>query len=332
MPRLNVGISTLFDAIIPDHKSLHEFDEIDALLDWKRIEAHLSSVYCSKEGGASYPPIMMFRAILLQIWHNISDVQTEKMLSRDLLFRRFCGLSFTDSVPDHSTISRFRTQLNKHGLYDKIFSEVNRQLAENGAIVKVGEVSIVDASVIEAHQCRKKPGIKKENTQDPEAGWVVKTGTKGRKESTYGFKVHTNVDEDGFVKVTKVTAGNVHDSQKLEELLTGTEEEMYGDSAYAGKAISDKLDERGIKNKINRRAYRNKPLTEADDEYNSTMSSVRYVVERTFGAFKRHYGVGKTRFLGIAKVQDWITVISIAHNLKKAAAILFPKPQRAKCA
>lgn len=332
MPRLNVGTPTLFDAIIPDHKSLHEFDEIDALLDWKRIEAHLFCVYNSKEGGASYPPIMMFRAMLLQVWHNISDVQAEKMLSRDLLFRRFCGLSFTDSVPDHSTISRFRTQLNKDGLYDKIFSEVNCQLAEKGAIVKVGEVSIVDASVIEAHQCRKKAGVKKENTQDPEAGWAVKTGTKGRKESTYGFKVHTNVDEDGFVKVTKVTAGNVHDSQKLEELLTGTEEEMYGDSAYAGKAISDKLDERGIKNKINRRAYRNKPLTEADDEYNITMSSVRYVVERTFGAFKRHYGVGKTRFLGIAKVQDWITVISIAHNLKKAAAILFPKPQRAKCA
>ena len=332
MPRLNVGTSTLFDAIIPDHKSLHEFDEIDALLDWKRIEAHLSCVYNSKEGGASYPPIMMFRAMLLQVWHNISDVQAEKMLSRDLLFRRFCGLSFTDSIPDHSTISRFRTQLNKDGLYDKIFSEVNRQLSEKGAIVKVGEVSIVDASVIEAHQCRKKAGVKKENTQDSEAGWAVKTGTKGRKEITYGFKVHTNVDEDGFVKVTKVTAGNIHDSQKLEELLTGTEEEMYGDSAYAGKTISDKLDERGIKNKINRRAYRNKPLTESDDEYNSTMSSVRYVVERTFGAFKRHYGVGKTRFLGIAKVQDWITVISIAHNLKKGAAILFPKPQRTKCA
>jgi transposase, IS5 family len=332
MPRLNIGTPTLFDAIIPDHKSLHEFDEIDALLDWKRIEADLSWVYNSKEGGASYPPIMMFRAMLLQVWHNISDVQAEKMLSRDLLFRRFCGLSFTDSVPDHSTISRFRTQLNKDGLYDKIFYEVNRQLAEKGAIVKVGEVSIVDASVIEVHQYRKKTGVKRENTQDPEAGWAVKMGTKGRKESTYGFKVHANVDEDGFVKVTKVTAGNVHDSQKLEELLTGTEEEMYGDSAYAGKAISDKLNKRDIKNKINRRAYRNKPLTEADDEYNSTMSSVRYVVERTFGAFKRHYGVGKTRFLGITKVQGWITIVSIAHNLKKAVAILFPKPQRAKCA
>jgi IS5 family transposase len=332
MPRLTVGTSTLFDSMIPDHKSLHEFDEIDALLDWKRIEAHLSCVYGSKEGGASYPPIMMFRAMLLQVWHNISDVQTEKMLSRDLLFRRFCGLSLADSVPDHSTISRFRTELHKLVLYDKLFSEINQQLSEKGAIVKVGEVSIVDASVIEAHRVRKKPGVNTENTQDSEAGWSVKTGTKGRVESTYGFKAHTNVDEDGFVKVVKVTAGNVHDSQKLEDLLTGTEEEVYGDSAYAGKPIADKLDELGVKNKINRRAYRNKPLTEVDEEHNSTMSGVRYVVERTFGAFKRHYGAAKTRFLGIAKVQNWITVISIAHNLKKAAAILFPKLPRPNCA
>ncbi len=97
-------------------------------------------------------------------------------------------------------------------------------------------------------------------------------------------------------------------------------------------AISDKLGEGGIKNKINRRAYRNKPLTESDDEYNSTMSGVRYVVERTFGAFKRHYGVGKTRFLGIVKVQDWVHCNFDCSQSKKAAAILFPKQQRTKCA
>lgn len=328
MPHLSVGDKTLFDTIIFDHKSLHEFDEIEALLDWSRLEAHLSNVYNSKEGGASYPPMMMFRAMLLQAWHNLSDVQMEKMLSRDLLFRRFCILSLVDTIPDHSTISRFRTQLHNEGLYDKLLKEVNEQLSEKGAIVKIGEVSIVDATVIEAHRCRKKPGVHKENTQDSEADWSVKTGTKGRTESTYGFKAHTNVDEDGFVKKVIVTAGNVHDSQKLEELLTGTEEEVYGDSAYCGKTISKKLSECDIKNRINRRAYRNKSLTESDREHNSTMSSVRYVVERTFGTFKRHYGAGKTRFLGVEKVQNWITVISMAHNLKKAAAILFPKPPR----
>lgn len=331
MARLKVGRANLFDTLIVDHKNLHEFDEIDKLLDWSKIEEHLSSIYSSNEGGASYPPIMMFRAMLLQVWHNISDVQSEKMLSRDLLFRRFCRLSLTDHIPDHSTISRFRNQLVKYNLYEPLFNEVNQQLAVKGAIVKVGEVSIVDATVIEAHQCRKKPGVKKDNTQDEEAGWAVKTGTKGNKESTYGYKAHANVDEDGFVKSVKVTAGNVHDSQVLEEILTGAEEALYADSAYSGQPIAEKLKRRKIKNRINRRAYRNKPMTKADTEYNGSMSSVRYVIERTFGAFKRHYGAYKTRFIGAAKTEAWIITISIAHNLKKAAAILHPKPSRASC-
>ncbi len=53
MLRLKVVQSTLFDAIIPDHKSLHEFYEIDKLLDWKRIEKLLAVVYASKEGVSS---------------------------------------------------------------------------------------------------------------------------------------------------------------------------------------------------------------------------------------------------------------------------------------
>ena len=52
MGRLRVGRGTLFDAIIPDHRSLHEFDK---LLDWKRIETYLEVVYTSKEGGFIIP-------------------------------------------------------------------------------------------------------------------------------------------------------------------------------------------------------------------------------------------------------------------------------------
>jgi IS5 family transposase len=275
---------------------------------------------------------MMFKAMLLQVWHNLSDVQLEKMLSRDLLFRRFCRLSLTDKIPDHSTISRFRNVLFTKNLYAALLQEVNDQLAVKGAIVKIGEVSIVDASVIEAHQCRKKPGVNKDNTQDEEAGWSVKKGTKGKIEATFGFKAHMNADEDGFVKEVDVTAGNSHDSQKLEDVLTGSEEELYADSAYRSETINKTLAQKGIKNKINQRAYRNTPLTQDQKEYNKIVSSVRYVVERTFGAFKRHYGAGKTRFLGIKKTHGWITTIAIEHNLKKAAFILYADLPGVKCA
>jgi IS5 family transposase len=39
----------------------------------------------------------------------------------------------------------------------------------------------------------------------------------------------------GLVHSASVTAGNVHDSQELPNLLSGEETRLYGDSAYRGK-------------------------------------------------------------------------------------------------
>jgi hypothetical protein len=35
-------------------------------------------------------------------------------------------------------------------------------------------------------------------TRDPEAGWHVKADSRGTLKSTYGYSVHTGVDEDSF--------------------------------------------------------------------------------------------------------------------------------------
>jgi transposase len=61
-------------------------------------------------------PCLMLKALLLQSWYSSSDPKLEKLLVRDLLFRRFAGLSLTDSVPKHSSIWRFRQLLKKQGL------------------------------------------------------------------------------------------------------------------------------------------------------------------------------------------------------------------------
>ena len=77
-----------------------------------------------------------------------------------------------------------------------------------------------------------------------------------------------------------------------------------------------------IDDKVNKRAYRNKSLSDDEQTINQTVSSMRYVVERTFGAFKIHYVAVKTVLLGGVKNECWITLISIAHTIKKAQNIL----------
>jgi len=84
----------------------------------------------------------------------LSGPGLEKQLARDLMFRRFINLGLSEGVPDHSTPWRFRNTLTKQGLLDTLLLEVNRQLSAKGLYIKAGEVSIVDATVIEARQSR----------------------------------------------------------------------------------------------------------------------------------------------------------------------------------
>jgi transposase, IS5 family len=103
--------------------------------------------------------------LLLQSWYGLSDPGLEKQLARDLMFRRFINLGLSEGVPDHSTVWRFRNTLTKQGLLDTLLLEVNQQLSAKGLYIKTGEVSIVDATVIEAKQSRPRKGKDGGNTQ-----------------------------------------------------------------------------------------------------------------------------------------------------------------------
>jgi IS5 family transposase len=290
-------------------------------MDWPRIENVFISIHNKRKGERAWPPLMMFKALLLQSWHNLSDPGLEKALARDLLFRRFVGLSVEQSVPDHSTLWRFRNQLESKGLLAVAMADINEQLAEQSLIIKQGELSIIDASVIEAKNARPRKNAKGENTQDPEAAYNVKQASDGKRKTTYGFKMHTNVDEDGFIKTAHLTAGNEHDSTQFEALLTGTEREVYADSAYRSDKHSQLLKRKKIRNGISHRAYRNTPLTEEQKRKNRHLSRIRSRVEHVFGILKLHYGLGKARYLGVARNQARMTLISMVYNLTRGLRI-----------
>ena len=312
---------SLAHGMLIDHEALHELDDVDALVDWSIIEDLLGHIHSSPRGEKAWPPLMMFKALLLQSWYKLGDPGLEKQLARDLLFRRFVGLDISESVPDHSTIWRFRQLLKPQSLMSRLLEEVNRQLSEQSLYIRSGEVSIIDASVVEAKQCRPNKRDDGTNTQDPEAGWNVKAGSDGRRRSTYGFKVHLNVEEDGFIKALDYTAGNVHDSNCFTDLLSGDESAAYADSAYVSQAHDQWLSERRIENRLTRRAYRNRPLTLDDKQFNQRHSGTRCVVERVFGVLKQHYDMGKAHYLGLARNRTRVELMCIAHNLKRGASL-----------
>ena len=305
----NLAQTSLSDALVKHHVALEELDGIHQLIDWREIEQQMSGIHAKKQGEQAWPPLLMFKALLLQSWYGLSDPGLEKQLARDLMFRRFINLGLSEGVPDHSTIWRFRNTLTKQGLLDTLLSEVNRQLSAKGLYIKTGEVSIVDATVIAAKQSRPRKGKDGENTQDSEAGYNVKVAANGKKTSTYGYKAHVNVDEDGFIKAIEYTPGNEHDSQSLEKLLTRTEHQLYADKAYASAEHGRLL------------AKRNQPLSDRQKHQNRQWSSVRCTVERVFGILKQHYGIAKARYLGLQRNQARFMLAAMAYNIKRGVAV-----------
>jgi transposase, IS5 family len=74
------------------------------------VEAHLAGVYAAGAGRPAYRPLLLFKALLLQQWYQLSDPGLEEALVDRLSFRRLVGLGLTQRVPDHRTLSRWRAR------------------------------------------------------------------------------------------------------------------------------------------------------------------------------------------------------------------------------
>ncbi len=124
-------------------------DKIQSLVKWNEIERLLSPLHSAVEGAPSYPPLCMFKMLLLQQWYALSDPDTEEAVNDRLSFRRFCGFSLSESIPDYSTLCRFRNELSEHGLGEALFESFNVQLDSLGLVLREG--TLIDATVVEAN-------------------------------------------------------------------------------------------------------------------------------------------------------------------------------------
>lgn len=200
-------------------------ERIAGLLDWTELSQAMSDIYGAGRGRPSYAPILLFRILLLQGWYDLSDPMMEEALGDRLSFRRFCGLGLEERVPDHSTISRFRTLLAECGLAQTLFALVERQLDTRGVMVKTGtliDATLIDAAAAEPH--RQKGGGRSQ--ADPDARWMKRPDGGAR----FGYKLHIAVDHgSNIVRRAILTPANVADVDKGHELVIGDERAVYAD-------------------------------------------------------------------------------------------------------
>ena len=77
--------------------------ELDALIDWAEVDRHLAPIYTAAKGERAWPPLPLFKALLLAVWYDLSDVKLAEALDDRALLRRFCGFA---APPAHARAHR----------------------------------------------------------------------------------------------------------------------------------------------------------------------------------------------------------------------------------
>ena len=266
---------------------------MEEIVPWAELCAVIDPHY--PKPGNGRPPVgleRMLRMYFVQQWFNLADAACEDALLDSTALRRFVGIDLgRERVPDATTLLKFRRLLETHKLGQALFAKVGEVLQARG--LKVGTGTIVDATIIGAPSSTKN----KDKKRDPEMHQ-----TRKGKQYYFGMKMHIGVDsQTGLVHSAVVTAANVHDKHPLPDLLHGSEQEVWGDSAYASQHALIHSKAPQATDHTNRRVREGSPTEALDRLVNRAKSKVRARVEHVFAVVKRLWGFNKVRYRGLAK-------------------------------
>src|SRR5215469_6202699 len=88
-----------------------ELERLNAVVDFELFRGDLERAVPRsdrlKGGRPAFDHVLMFRVLILQTSHSLSDERTEYLIRDRLSFMRFLGLSLADTVPNANTIWTF---------------------------------------------------------------------------------------------------------------------------------------------------------------------------------------------------------------------------------
>jgi IS5 family transposase len=289
--------------------SARSLEQLSALIDWRGVGRLLEPVYSASKGEPAWPPLAMFKALLLAVWHDLSDVKLADALDDRASFRRFCGFSRSEATPERTAFVRFRRELIAHGLDRRLFEMITAELKARAIKVKTG--TLVDATIIASA-----------SETDGDGHWVKHKG----RAAVHGFKAHVGADAStALVEKVSVTPANVNDGRAGPDALPDDPGDVFADSAYRGSHFSDAVRAKGGTPHVVATAMwgRDERETLARlDAWNAPIHRVRARIEKIFGTWKRCYGLRRMRWRGLARAAAQVHLTATAYNLKRSLNIL----------
>jgi transposase, IS5 family len=277
-------------------------DELGELIDWSIVSEVLAPIYNAPQGEKGWPPLALFKALLLAVWYDLSDVALAGSLADRASFRRFCGFARDEATPERTSFVRFRGVLVARGLDRTLFDGITLQLETKGAAVRKG--TLIDATIIGSA-----------SKHDTEAAWVKQRNRN--RPAVHGYKAHVAADKDtGLIREVVVTPANLADVSIAPDILPWEPGEVYGDRAYDADWLRQDIIAAGgtpcLLSKLTQ-----KRDSAAVAAHNRPLQAIRARVEKIFGTWKRTYRFRHMRWLGLAKAALQVHLTAIAYNYKR---------------
>ena len=315
-------------------------ERLAAEIPWERFRPLLAKVHeKDRKSAAGRKPldvVRMFKVLILQTLYNLADEAVEYQIRDRLSFLRFLGLERYDSVPDGTTVWRFRERLKELEWIKPLFDRFGDFLAQAGLEARNGQ--IIDASIvtvpIQRNSREENRRIKagdvpedwddnKARQKDTDARW-----TKKHSKSYFGYKNHIDVDaEHKLIRDFTTTAANVHDSQVFDDVLDPDhiDPQVWADSAYRSEATETALSGAGYESHICEKGQSKQPLTDAQQAANRVRSKTRSRVEHLFGFQQNSMGGKLIRTIGQARAAVKIGCMNLTYNLMRYLQLTKPR-------
>ena len=325
-----------------------DLERVKALVDFELFRPALETAVAradrSKGGRPPFDHVLMFKVLILQAMHSLSDERCEYLIKDRLSFMRFLGLGLGDVVPDANTIWTFREALKKADAVEALFRRFDETLRSAGFLAMSGQ--IIDATIVAAPKQRntdaEKQAIRegripdgwkekpaKLAQKDRDARWTIKyTKAKPKEDGAprvdlaipaFGYKNHVAIDRaHGLIRKWTATHAAAHDGARLEDVLdrTNTASDVWADTAYRSAKNEAMLTRRGFLSRIHRKKPKGKPMPERTRIANAQKSKVRSAVEHVFAHQKGLMGL-TVRTIGLQRARMKIGLANLAYNMRR---------------
>ncbi len=330
-------------------------ERLNGLVDFEMFRPDLARAVPRSDGAkGGRPPfdhVFMFKVLILQTSHSLSDERTEFLIKDRLSFMRFLGLGRADPVPDANTIWSFREALTRATLDGKpaievLFARFDAALRAAGSIAMSGQ--IVDATLVPAPRQRNTAAEKAEmeaggipaewqarpaklRHKDRDARWTVKfTKAKPAQDGTvpavdlaipvFGYQNHLGIDRGfGLIRTWKATDAAAYEGRVLREGLldkTNTAGAVWADTAYRSQANERFMAENGFVSRVHRKKPAGRPMPVRTARANGAKSKVRAGIEHVFAEQKSWMGLF-IRTVGLARARTKIGLANLVYNVKR---------------